>query len=100
MTDKIVANFDTRSAADLAIEHLVQEHGVARTDIMVDAEGAANSSGTKRSGADAAPAADDGPHGLPKLRGAIRVTVRSDASRRKVIEAALQEAGGEYAASD
>jgi hypothetical protein len=99
MTDKIVATFDTRSAADLAIEHLVQEHGVARTEIMVDAEGAANSSGTKRSGADVAPAAQ-GPEGQPKLRGAIRVTVRSDATRRKVIEAALQEAGGKDAASD
>lgn len=99
MTNEIIATFDTRSAADLAVEHLVQEHGVARTDIVVDAEGAANSSGTKRSGADAAPAAD-GPDRQPKLRGEIRVTVRSVGTRRKVIEAALKDAGGQDAVSD
>jgi hypothetical protein len=96
MTNDISATFDTRRAAELAVEHLVQEHGVARSDITVDAEGAANSSGTERSGADAGPDATASDR-RPKLKGAIRVSVRSDEGRRKVIEAVLHEAGGQGA---
>ncbi|MDB5505318.1 MAG: hypothetical protein JWR89_5220 [Tardiphaga sp.] len=94
MTDNISATFETRRAAELAIEHLVQEHGVPRTGVSVDAEGAANSSGTERSGADD-PRTEQGADSHPKLAGAIKVSVRGDETRRKVIEAALQEAGGQ-----
>ena len=94
MTTNITATFETRRAAELAIEHLVQEHGVARTDVSVDAEGAANSSGTERSGADD-PRTEKGAENQPKLAGAIRVSVRDTGTERKVIEAALQDAGGQ-----
>jgi hypothetical protein len=94
MSNNITATFETRRAAELAIEHLVQEHGVARTDVTVDAEGAANSSGTERSGADD-PRIEKGAENHPKLAGAIRVSVCDNGSARKVIEAALQEAGGQ-----
>jgi hypothetical protein len=94
MTNTITASFETRRAAELAIEHLVQEHGVARTDVSVDAEGAANSSGTERSGADD-PRTEKGAQNHPKLAGAIRVSVRNNGTESKVIEEALQEAGGQ-----
>lgn len=97
MTNDISATFETRRAAELAVEHLVQEHGLARTDISVGAEGDANSSGTERSGADAAPAAQ-GSDSQPKLKGAIKVSVRSSEEQRSVIQTALQEAGGQGAA--
>jgi hypothetical protein len=93
MTNDINATFETRRAAELAIEHLVQEHGVARTDVMVDADGSSNSSGTVRSGGDAAKDAEDSDT-QPKLAGAIRVSVKSGTIAREAIEAALQEAGG------
>lgn len=93
MTNQITATFTTRRAAELAIEHLVQEHGVARTDVAVDAEGSANSSGTARSGGDAAKGAAES-DSQPKLAGAIRVTVESATTPREPIEAALREAGG------
>ncbi len=38
--------FATREKAELAVEHLVQEHGFERTDIFVAADGACNSSGS------------------------------------------------------
>jgi hypothetical protein len=94
MSNTITAIFETRRAAELAIEHLVQEHGVPRTDVTVDAEGAANSSGTERSGADD-PRTEQGAQNQPKLAGAIRVSVRDDGTARKAIEAALQDAGGQ-----
>lgn len=93
MTDNISATFETRRSAKLAIEHLVQEHGIARTDISVEAEGGANSSGTERSGADDL-RAEKGAENHPKLAGAIKVSVRHKDTERKVIEAALQDAGG------
>ena len=37
MEGTIVAYFETRRDAELAVEHLVQEHGVARTDIFIRA---------------------------------------------------------------
>lgn len=92
MSNEISATFDTRRAAELAVEHLVQEHKVTRTDIVVTADGPANSSGTERSGADATDTAS-GSDLQPKLAGAIRVTVRSESAPRDVIESALREAG-------
>ncbi|MBM7046148.1 MULTISPECIES: hypothetical protein [Rhizobium] len=34
-TTTIWATFDTREAADLAVEHLVQQHGISRPDIFI-----------------------------------------------------------------
>ncbi len=41
----IERTFATREKAELAVEHLVQEHGFERTDIFVAADGADNSAG-------------------------------------------------------
>jgi hypothetical protein len=43
-TKTLTATFETREAADLAIEHLVQVQGLDRADISVRAVGASNSS--------------------------------------------------------
>lgn len=48
----ITARFATRRAADLAIEHLVQDMGIERTDIFVSADGTDASSGETADGAD------------------------------------------------
>ncbi len=40
-TVTITATFETREAADLAVEHLVQQHGVSRPDIFVQAKATA-----------------------------------------------------------
>lgn len=76
MNKSISASFKTRRDADMAIEHLVQEFGVERTDIFVSAEGAANSAGTAIAGSDtespapSSEAREDGAH-----EGAINVSV-------------------------
>jgi len=48
----IVGHFETRRDAEIAVEHLVQQHGVARTDIFIRAKGESNSSGVQAPGAD------------------------------------------------
>src|SRR5262249_45272833 len=48
----IIASFETRRDAEVAVEHLVQQHGIDRSDVFIQAEGAANSAGSKIAGAD------------------------------------------------
>jgi hypothetical protein len=48
----VIASFETRRDAEVAVEHLVQEHGIERSDIFIQAEGMANSAGSKIAGAD------------------------------------------------
>lgn len=82
--------FDTREEADLAIEHLVQEHGFDRADIAVAAAQAENSAGTEASGGDSASpgheARDDGAH-----HGQIRLLVKVDAARSEVLRRAFDD---------
>jgi hypothetical protein len=88
----IRGTFATREAADRAIEHLVQEHGIDRADIFVQAKEAANTSGVAPSGGDAS--RDDAGSDLdPALRGEIEVS--ADVSRDEIsaAEQAFREAG-------
>ncbi|PWE54009.1 hypothetical protein DEM27_22030 [Metarhizobium album] len=48
----IRATFETREAADLAVEHLVQSHGISRPDIFVQPAASKNSAGSAPSGGD------------------------------------------------
>ncbi len=50
----IRANFETREAADLAVEHLLQKLGISRPNVFVQPAATANTSGSKASGGDAA----------------------------------------------
>ena len=51
-TTTIRATFDTRAAADLAVEHLVQQHGISRPDIFIQSTTTENTSGLVASGGD------------------------------------------------
>lgn len=52
-TTTITAVFETRAAADLAVEHLVQQHGIARPDIFIQSASRRNTAGSLPSGGDA-----------------------------------------------
>jgi len=91
----IVANFDTRRDAETAIEHLVQEHGLDRSDIFVRASGAANTAGTRAAGADVQSGHPGvAKRGGPELSGPIEVSVECDAARTTVVKVALEKTGG------
>jgi hypothetical protein len=87
----IIGEFDTRRDAELAVEHVVQECGVPRSDVFVQAAGGANTSGTRPAGPDAktAPA----PEGHQKLEGPIEVSVDFHGDAPEKIADALKGAG-------
>ncbi len=94
MERTIVAHFDTRRDAETAVEHLVQEHGIDRTDIFVRAPGKANTAGVRPAGADVEsghPGVER--HGAPELSGPIEVSVDCDSRRFTIVPSALEKAG-------
>ena len=94
MGQTITAQFETRRAADLAVEHLVQEYGIERTDIFVAAATDENTSGAAIGGADAAaeqpgtPARGDAP-----LHGQVQVSADIDDAIADKVRKALGEQG-------
>lgn len=85
-TKTMWATFATREAADRAVEHLVQQCGIARADVFVEPNADANTAGIKSSGGDAGRA--DAP-----LHGEIRVS--ADIARQDLLKAekAFRQAG-------
>ncbi len=53
MAATLKGSFETRRDAEMAIERLVQEYGVERTDIFIAPEGEQNSVGEEIDGSDA-----------------------------------------------
>ena len=96
MPQTITAQFDTRRAADLAVEHLVQEYGIARSDVFVESATDRNSAGSVRGGADKAaenpgtPARDDAP-----LRGAVMVSAEIEDGDADKVRQALRDQGAQ-----
>ena len=92
--DGLHAIYATREQAELAVEHLVQEHGVERATIFVEPVRDENSSGTRTSGGDAASGEpgsrrrEDAP-----LHGAIRLTVATDEKKQRTLRRVLEEVG-------
>jgi hypothetical protein len=76
MGTTLTAQFDNRRDAEMSVERLVQEQGIARTDIFIAAAGADNSAGEIASGADAEsghPGVET--EGEPELAGKVIVSV-------------------------
>lgn len=99
MSDTIIGRFASRRDADLAVEHLVQEHGLERTDIFVEPATAKNSAGEVKAGADA----ESGHPGVasegePVLNGAITVSIDVNDEKGDLVRTALTQAGGKLVA--
>ncbi len=93
--DGMSAVFATREQADLAVEHLVQEHGIDRAFIYVEPLGDENSAGPEISGGDHA-SGRSGSHDRPdgSHHGAIEVSVPL-AQNEAVLRRVLSEAGAD-----
>jgi hypothetical protein len=93
MSQTIERRFATRTEAENAVELLVQQHGVERSDIFIAADGPDNSVGEQPSGGDApAPLEgerDDGALVAPVL---LSIDVNDD-GKVELIEAVLRDAG-------
>jgi hypothetical protein len=95
MDTEVKALFKDRRAAELALEHLVQDIGLARTDVFIAAKGDGNTSGTHRSGADAQSSLDE-TRGTtdPKLSGEIEMSAACGDGDAGRVSQALKDAGG------
>jgi hypothetical protein len=91
-----VGCFETRRQAELAVEHCVQEHGVNRADIFIQAAESENTAGTVIGGADArsAPPTTE-ERSDPALHGVIEVSVEVNDDRADVVRAAFEDAGAQ-----
>jgi hypothetical protein len=84
---EVQARFATRRDAELAVEHLVQQHGIDRAAITVRASGLANSAGSEPAGADIESGYSGvDKHGAPKLRGDVEVRVDCSDDRERSSE--------------
>ncbi|MCX7319097.1 MAG: hypothetical protein NT113_06230 [Hyphomicrobiales bacterium] len=94
MDTEVKAMFKDRQAAELALEHLVQEIGIERTGIFIAAHGDGNTSGTHRSGADARSSLDESRGDTdPKLSGEIEMSVACGKEDTERVTKALKEVG-------
>lgn len=86
-TTTIRATFDTREAADLAVEHLVQQHGISRPDIFIHR----NTTGSKPSGGDASH--EGGSRDDAALEGEIEVSADVASDQIAAVQRSLGDAG-------
>jgi hypothetical protein len=86
----IIGEFDSRRDAELAVEHVVQDCGVPRSDVFVQPVGGANTAGTRPAGADAK--AVPTPEAHQKLEGSLEVSVDFHGDDPERIAAALKGA--------
>ncbi len=90
-TTTVRAIFETREAANLAVEHLVQKHGIPRPDIFVQSANDENSAGSVPSGGDVSSSGDvrtDAP-----LMGDIEVSVDIAADRLAAVQRSMGDFG-------
>lgn len=90
-TATIRATFDTREAADLAVEHLVQQHGISRPDILIQSATDRNTTGSKPSGGDASH--DCGSRNDAALEGEIEVSADIASDQIAAVQRSLGDAG-------
>jgi hypothetical protein len=89
----VYATFETREAADRAIEHLVQHQGIERSDVFAEPKGRDNTSGTAPSGGDYSSASGGDSRFDAALAGAIQVSVDVGEDEIEKARAAFREAG-------
>ncbi|MCO6052172.1 hypothetical protein NGM99_20500 [Mesorhizobium sp. RP14(2022)] len=90
MGTTLTAQFETRREAEMAVERLVQQYEIERTDVFIAAAGAENTAGEELSGSDTEAGQpspedrDDAP-----LNGTIEVSVdvEDEAKVEKILEA-------------
>jgi hypothetical protein len=97
MSSTLTASFTTRREAELVVERLVQEFGLDRKAIAVEADGDESTVGETTSGGDA-PSAGPGVEGRDDapLEGRVRVSVSPEAGGDiEAVRSAFVEFGGE-----
>lgn len=87
----IRATFKTREAADLAVEHLVQQYGISRPDIFIQSATDCNTAGSQPSGGDASH--EQGARSDAPLEGEIEVSADIASNQIAAVQRSLGDAG-------
>ncbi|MCV3769001.1 hypothetical protein [Rhizobium sp. TRM95796] len=90
-TRTIRAAFRTREAADIAVEHLVQQYGVSRPNVFILPVSEQNSAGAAPSGGDASH--DDGARRDAPLGGGLEVSVDIAQDRLSAVRRSFEDVG-------
>ena len=94
MSKTIIGTFSTRREVELAVEHLVQEYGLERTDIFIEPNSDKNSAGVEPSGGDTASGHPDSqPSGDAALNGTLLVSVDINEDETEAVEKAFRDVG-------
>lgn len=95
MATTITARFPKRREVELAVEHLVQEYGIARADIFIEPLGSENSSGEASTGSAIIQGSTDEltTEEGSAFNGQIRVSVDMNEDEREAVTKAFQDAG-------
>lgn len=93
----IRATFKTREAADLAVEHLVQQHGISRPDIFIQSATDRNTAGSEPSGGDASH--EQGARSDAPLEGEIEVSADVASSQIAAVRRSLGDSGAIWVSS-
>ncbi len=86
----VTGTFPTRREAEIAVEHLVQQYGLERTDIFIEPSSRENSAGVSSSGGDAKSGQPDDD---AALNGSLLVSVDINEDEMEAVEKAFREAG-------
>ena len=95
MGSTIKATFPSRREVEIAVEHLVQDYGIERTDVFIEPASGANSAGTSPVGADVEsghPGESADAEGAA-YTGALIVSVDMNEDERDDVERAFRDAG-------
>jgi hypothetical protein len=90
-TTTIRATFKTREAADLVVEHLVQQHGISRLDVFIQSTTDRKTAGSMPSGGDASH--DEGERADAPLEGEIEVSADIPSDQIAIVRNIFGEAG-------
>ena len=100
MPKTITALFAQRRDAEMAVEHLVQEHGIDRSAVQIMAASVANSAGTEVAGGDVEGGQEKtGTDGGPALAGKIRVSAKVDQTQTDAVVTSFEAYDGTEIAS-
>lgn len=96
MSKTISAEFKSRRDAEMAVEHIVQDHGVDRKAVQIGPVSDENTAGTEAARADVEDGhLKSGTEGEPALAGKIKVSVQVDDASADMVISSIKTFDGD-----
>ncbi len=96
MPKTISAEFKSRRDAEMAVEHIVQDHGIDRSTVEVGPASDQNTAGTEAARADVEDGyLKSGTEGEPALAGKVKVSVQVDDATAEMVISSFKTFDGD-----